>query len=316
QYHTLKVDVNGESLRSAYSLCYSPYTDADLAVTVKRVDGGRVSNHLPDTLKVGDTVEVMPPMGNFALDVNAGLAEHFILIGGGSGITPLMSILKSVLSQAPQSKVSLLYANRDADSIIFKAELEQLQAQHGERFRIVHSLDNPPAGWSGMSGQLSKSSMFPLFQDLISQGGQKKSFWLCGPQGLMDEAKSALQFVGFDTKDIHQELFSAKLPEPGTAKPAADPARGTYTVTVVLDDETKEVVVDESSTILDAVINDGMDPPYACQMGVCCTCRAKLISGKVEMEEDEGLSDSELDEGFILTCQAHPLTADCKLEFM
>lgn len=318
QYLTLKVDVNGESLRRAYSLCSSPVTDSELAVTVKRVDDGRVSNYIASNVKAGDTIEVFPPMGKFHVEVNAARAHHYVLIGAGSGITPLMSIIKTVLSAEPNSKLTLVYGNRNQASIIFSRELEGLSAQYADRFRVVHSLSQPTNGWTGLTGRLTRHALLAVGQDIINADALPKSYWLCGPNEMMEEAQTALGFLGVQKSDIHRESFTAPLPDPDKEKPAApaEGKRGTYTVKVILDDAEQEVVVDEKSTILEAVIGKGMDPPYACQMGVCCTCRAKLTSGQVEMEEDEGLSDAEIEDGFILTCQAHPLTADCVLEYM
>ena len=142
------------------------------------------------------------------------------------------------------------------------------------------------------------------------------SFYLCGPAGMMEAAKAALEFLGVGKDKVNHESFTAALPDPDKPKAPVSAARGPYTVRVLLDGDEKDVTVKENETILEAVINDGMDPPYACQMGVCCTCRAKLTSGKVEMEEEEGLSDQEIEEGYILTCQAHPLTPDCVMEYM
>ena len=156
QYLTLKLEVNGESLRRAYSLCSSPVTDADLAVTVKRVDDGRVSNWLNTNLQAGNTIEVLPPMGNFTLVPDTGTPRHIVLLGGGSGITPLMSILKTVLSQEPESKVTLLYGNRDQESIIFYKALNALEVENPDRLRVVHTLDTGDANWSGLTGRLDR----------------------------------------------------------------------------------------------------------------------------------------------------------------
>lgn len=316
QYLTLKVQVGEESLRRAYSLCSSPVTDSQLAVTVKRVEGGRVSNHLPDTLKAGDTLEVYPPMGNFAVDLQKKKKHHYVLIGGGSGITPLMSIMKSVLEVERKAKVTLIYANRDIDNIIFKAVLEEMEAKYGDRIRVIHSLDNPGEGWTGLSGRLSRQSLLGLFQDIVRSDKLAKSYWVCGPQGMMEEAEAALSFMGVSKKDVHRESFAAALPDTSEPKKGSTVKKaGTYEITVKLDGSEQVIKVSPQETILDAVIDAGMDPPYACQMGVCCTCRAKVLSGSVEMEEDEGLSDAEIEEGYVLTCQSHPLTPDVVVEY-
>lgn len=324
QYLTLKVEVNGESLRRAYSLCSAPGLDADLAVTVKRVEDGRVSNFLNSQLAEGQTVEVLAPMGNFTLAPAKGSPRHIVLIGGGSGITPLMSILRTVLHGEAESKVTLIYGNRDRESIIFHQELTSLEAKYAGRLRVIHTLDTADSDWDGLTGQLDRHTTLRIVQDVIQSDSMPKDFYLCGPGPMMDEVKVGMNFLGVPKDSIHQEFFSAKLPDPEAAPSEALESGGSsfeaklddYDVKVIIDGEEKVVHVSKQFSILDAVIEDGLDPPYACQMGVCCTCRAKLVSGKVEMDEDEGLSDQEIEEGYILTCQSHPLTPDVKLEYM
>lgn len=325
QYLTLKADINGESTRRAYSLCSSPITDPALAVTVKRVEGGVMSNYLPDHLKVGDVMEVLPPMGNFVVELDAGKFQHYVLIAGGSGITPLMSIAKSVLQEEPYSKVSLFYANRDVESIIFRKELMEMEATYADRIKVVHNLDTAPADWTGLTGVPNRMQLFPVMQDIIDRDNLPKVFYMCGPLGMMEEAQAALSFMGVSPDQIKRELFTApqKTAEAESAVAAAatdngevEGKPGDYSILVMLDGDEKTVEVKQSVTILEAVLDAGMDPPYACQMGVCTTCRAKTHVGTVEMEEDEGLSDSEIADGYILTCMAHPMTPNCKIEFM
>lgn len=317
QYLTLKLNVGGESLRRAYSLCSSPITDKELAVTVKRVDHGKVSSFVHTQVKAGDVIEVFPPMGNFKITTDPANARHLILLGGGSGITPLMSILKSILFAEPKSRVSLIYGNRDEASIIFNRELEQLSESHPDRLRVIHILSDPSEAWFGMKGLPLRHVVLGIVQDLMNADNLPKTYWICGPSPMMDESQAALGFLGIDKGGIYREVFTAALPDPDAiAKAAAAEAkRGDYTITVRLDGKEKQVLVKNNQTVLEAVIGEGMDPPFACQMGVCCTCRAMCHSGKVEMEEDEGLSDTEIAEGFILTCQSHPLTSDVVIEY-
>ncbi len=317
QYLTLKLNVGGESLRRAYSLCSSPITDRDLAVTVKRVDHGRVSSFIHTQVKAGDVIEVFPPMGNFKITPDPATARHLILLGGGSGITPLMSILKSVLAAEPKSRISLIYGNRDEASIIFRQELEALADANPERLRVIHILSEPSSAWLGMRGLPLRSVVLGIVQDLMNVDNLPKTYWICGPSPMMDEAQAALGFLGIEKSAIYREIFTAPIADPeDVAKAAAAEAkRGDYTITVRLDGKEKQVLVKNNQTILEAVIGVGMDPPFACQMGVCCTCRAMCHAGKIEMEEDEGLSDTEIKEGFVLTCQSHPLTADVVIEY-
>lgn len=317
QYLTLKFDVNGASVRRAYSLCSSPITDSQLAVTVKRVENGIVSNHIADNLKAGDSVEVLPPMGNFKVNLSSSNSHHYILLGGGSGITPLMSIIKSVLQVEPNSKLSLIYSNRDEASIIFKDSLAELSAANPGRLKIIYSIDQASPTWSGMVGLPTRQVLLGVLNDIAGSDSLPKTFWLCGPQGMMAEAEAAISFLGVQKNDIKKESFAAKLADPDAPakQPAAEGKAGDYTIKVTLDGETQEVFVKQNQTILEAVIDKGMDPPYACQMGVCCTCRALVSAGSVDMEEDEGLSDAEIEEGYVLTCQSHPMTPDVELEY-
>lgn len=319
QYLTLKFDINGQSVRRAYSLCSSPLTDAYLAVTVKRVEGGLVSNHVADNLRAGDTIEVLPPMGNFHLQGEAEDGGHLVLIGGGSGITPMMAILKTVLHESNTRKVTLLYGNRDESQIIFHSALKELEAKFPDRLRVVHCLEVAPAGWTGLTGRLDRQVLLGLFQEVISGDSMDKTFWLCGPGGMMSEVEASLSFLGIPKSQVRKENFAAPLPSNEHATQVSstgDHKRGDYTITAVLDGKSIELEVPESSTVLEALVDAGYDPPYACQMGVCCTCRALVKSGTVEMDEDEGLSDQEIEEGYVLTCQTHPLTPDVVLEYM
>lgn len=318
QYLTLKMSVGGESLRRAYSLCSSPITDTDLAVTVKKVDGGKMSSFVNATLQKGQTVEVFPPMGNFAITPDATRSHHYVLFGGGSGITPLMSIIKTILTAEPNSRVTLIYGNRDEQSIIFNTTLNQLEDNSNGRFRTIHILSDASATWIGMRGLPTRATVLNIVQGILNADRLPKTYWMCGPTPMMEEVQAALGFLNIPKETINREIFTAPLPDPEAKAAAAAeaPKRGAYTVKILLDGVQKDVLVKENATILDAAIDAGMDPPYACQMGVCCTCRAKLKSGKVLMDEDEGLSDTEIAQGYILTCQSHPLTADCELEYM
>ena len=227
-----------------------------------------------------------------------------------------MSILKSILEVEKNSKISLIYGNRDEASIIFKKELDSLSEQYADRLRIIHILATPSDSWIGMKGLPLRSVILGIVQDLMSADQLPKSYWMCGPAPMMEECQAALGFLGIERSQINREIFTAVQADPDAPKTAPkEGKRGTYTITAQIDGEEKQVLVKENQTILDAIIDDGMDPPYACQMGVCCTCRAIVHSGKVEMEEDEGLSDAEISDGYVLTCQSHPLTDDVVLEY-
>ena len=322
-YLTLKVHVNGQDERRAYSLCTSPFSDTKLGVTVKKVEGGLVSGFLNDHLTVGQSIEVLSPRGNFKLETDPSIARHIVLIGGGSGITPLMSMLKAVLEKEPKSRVSLLYFNRNLENIIFKAVLDRLEASSEGRLRVLHSLDHPPANWTGLSGVPDKLKFLQLVQDLLNMSDLPASFYMCGPGPMMEAAEQALGFVGIAKNQIHRELFTAPQPKekpvenltPATESDGVVKKRGSYEVKIILDGKEKTVTIPEDKTVLEVALQNGIDPPYACQMGICTTCRAKVKAGHFEMDESEGLSDTEIEQGYILTCQSHPLTPDCIIEY-
>lgn len=318
QYLNFSVVINGEEVRRAYSLCTSPYTDDVPGIAVKQVEGGRMSTYLNTQAKEGDIIEVMPPIGKFTASIDASNSKHYILIGGGSGITPLMSILKSALSQEPNSKVTLVYCNRDMDSIIFDAKIKELQAQYTGRFDVIHSLDNPPADWNGMSGFLTTEKVKNIATG--TPGGSNAHYYICGPTPLMDIAKQGLTEAGIAADHINTEYFTSPTSE--KKEEAASVEEGDL---LPLDEDTRvkvnvygsdsEIDIEAGQTILEAAMDADLDPPYSCQAGVCTTCRARVLSGKVVMDEREGLSDAEIEEGFILTCQSKVCTTDVSVVF-
>lgn len=317
QYLTLKLVINGEQVRRAFSLSSSPVADKDLAVTIKRLAGGKASNYLRDKLIVGDKVEVFPPMGNFAVETDANNRKHYILIGAGSGITPLMSMLKTVLSVEKNSKVSLWYGNRNESSIIFDKALEKLQAQYGERLTVVHVLSKPAATWTGQTGRLDEDKIYSLVSDLFMKDEYRKVYYLCGPEGMMKAGQAALDKHGVNPADVHREYYTAPAPtDEEIAKVHGEkPAANTEIVTIILDGDTYQVPVASGQYIVDAAIDFGIDPPYSCQAGICTTCRGLCKAGKVEMDESEGLSDQEIREGYVLTCQAKVVQGPVVIEY-
>lgn len=317
QYLTLKLVINGEQVRRAFSLCTSPSYDKDLAVMIKRVEGGKASNYLRDNLKVGDTIDVFPPMGNFAIDIDANNRKHYILIGAGSGITPLISMMKSVLAVEKNSKVTLWYGNHDESSIIFADELEKLKQQYGTQLNIVHVLSKPSDNWTGHKGRLDENKIYSLTSDLFMTDEYRKVYYLCGPEGMMKGGQAALDKHGVNHNDVHREYFSAPAPTDEEIHKVHGEKHTPITdiVTIILDGETYQVPVQAGQYIVDAAIDFGIDPPYSCQAGICTTCRGLCKSGKVEMDESEGLSDQELREGYVLTCQAKVIEGPVVIEY-
>jgi ring-1,2-phenylacetyl-CoA epoxidase subunit PaaE len=312
QYTTLKMTVNGQPVNRSYSFCSSPYLNEPITIAIKRVAGGVGSNYINDNFKPGIEIEVMEPMGKFTSPLDANNEKHYYLFGGGSGITPIISILKSVLVKEPKSKVTLFYGNRNEESVIFKDKLVELAAQHADRFKLVHIFDVPLNAAHPYSGYLVKEMALRLLRENTSLNFQNGEFFICGPTPMMKEAEAALEILGIPKDKVHIEYFTAKADEDkqaadvGTAGASEVPFTGKTKVTIIYDGNKKEFEVSEKETILEAALDAGYDPPYSCMVAACCTCRAKLISGKVEMDDRESLTDGEIAKGYVLTCQSHP----------
>ena len=315
QYLTLQMDINGEKVRRAYSLSSSPVIDDLHTVTVKRVDGGKMSNRIND-IELGTMMEVMPPQGRFFTEINASNRKHYFLIGGGSGITPLISIIKTVLHAEPNSKCTLIYGNRNAASIIFKQELDELVASHPERLNVVYSIDQSESGWNGLTGMLTADTI----KQLISQHQgvlTEREYFICGPAGMMDQAKQAVQSLGVNASNIHIEYFTAPVggEEKQVEVTAPEPDFEGSKVFVKLGGKEYELLIKDKTTILYAGIKAGIDPPFSCEAGICSTCMAKVIEGSVKMDENNILTDDEVKKGYVLTCQAHPTSKIVVLEY-
>jgi len=312
QFFSVIAEIEGEKIRRSYSLYTSPYTDKDIGVTVKRVEEGLMSNFLNDTVKVGDSLTVMQPMGNFTTDYKPENKRHVIMFGGGSGITPLMSIIKSLLHKEPESIVSLIYANRDIDSIIFKNDFETLQNAFEGRFHVIHILDNAPMNWQGPSGLLNNEMLEKVIERIPDWGIDNTKYLMCGPEGMMNNVQVLLEERHIPRERIFRESFVAGIMN--KTEPETTIEILAREVTVIHDGDEYRFEVKPDSTILETALNQDIDLPFSCQSGLCTACRCKLISGRIKMDEEEGLSESEKEQGFVLICVGHPLTDDVKLE--
>jgi ring-1,2-phenylacetyl-CoA epoxidase subunit PaaE len=316
QFLTLIVPVQGKEVRRAYSLCSSPFVDEDLIVSVKRVDNGLMSNWLPDKLKAGDRVKVMEPMGQFTTEFSKTNKRHLILFAGGSGITPMLSIIKSILTQEPESILSLVYCNRNIDSIIFKEQLTTLETKHEGRLHLIHVLDEAPMNWQGYSGLLNHDMLQKLFERIPNWGIEKTTYLMCGPEGMMKNVENILAEHAIPKDKIFKESFvqgtiNKDKKEETTSASTENKARE---VTIRYDGQEYKIVVEPNRTILETALDSGIDLPYSCQSGLCTACRGKALSGKVKLDEEEGLSQSEKNEGYVLTCVGHPITDDVVIE--
>lgn len=316
QYITVRVVIQGVEHRRNYSLCSSPFAEEPMTIAVKRVLDGAVSQYLNDHAAPGLDLEVYPPMGNFTKELDPKNARTYVFFAGGSGITPILSILKSVLRVEEKSSLVLFYANRDVDSIIFANTIDALQVMNAHRFALHHVLENNVTGFhTSHVGRLDPTVVRSLLDTHVPNAGDAEYF-VCGPQGMMESVIDALHVKGIDDHRIHREYFSIKKDDaplmdsvPKTTQQEST-VRETRTVKIRMYGEESTFDVEPDETILSAAQRAQLDPPFACQIGACCTCRAKLLSGKVEMDEREALSDDEIEEGYILTCQSHPLTND------
>jgi ring-1,2-phenylacetyl-CoA epoxidase subunit PaaE len=306
QHLTLKAHIGGEEVRRNYSLCTAP-EERDWMVTVKRIGGGVFSNWVGDRLKAGDTIDVMPPHGSFTTEFNANAKRHVVGIAGGSGITPVMSLLRTLLKSEPESRFTMLYGNRDSSSIIFLEELAKLKDRYLDRLELYHFLDAEEGDVELFNGMLDRERVDDAIEHLIRAPGEVADWFICGPGPMMDAAESALLDRSIGRERIHIERFTADRPKDSLVRDMAElqtKAAG-VTVSVTLDGRTRKVPFTEGN-ILDSARAAGLPAPFACKAGVCATCRAKVTSGKVEMAARYGLTDEEVADGYVLTCQSVP----------
>ena len=299
QFLTVVAALGGVSLRRAYSLATTPYTHALPAITVKQVPGGQVSTYLNQQVQAGDYLEVLPPSGTFTTSYEASRCRHLVFIGAGSGITPLYALLQAALDQEPGTRVSLFYGSRDEAHIIYRQDLASLQARYGaDRLRITHSLSQAGPGWSGLRGRLTAARLEALVPS------QAAGYFLCGPTGLMEAAREALQGLGVAEGCIYQESFSAPPTEEEPIAQRTQPAQVTFIARGVR----YACTAAPGETLLDTALMEGLDIPYTCGQGLCNTCRARCTDGQVAMEASEGLSPEERAAGYVLTCVGHPVS--------
>jgi len=315
QHLTLRATIEGEEVRRNYSLCTAP-AESDWMVTVKRIGGGLFSNWVGDALKAGDTVEVMVPHGSFTTEFSAANKRHLVGIAGGSGITPVMSLIKTLLREEPHSRFTLLYGNRDSSSVIFLEALAGLKDKHLGRLEIYHFLDAEEQDIELFNGMLSRERLEEAISALVPDAAQVEGWFICGPGPMMDAAEGAVLDRNVPKERIHIERFTADRPPQAVAQEMAQlqtQAEG-VTVAVTLDGRTRRVPF-TAGNILDSARAAGMPAPFACKAGVCATCRAKVTKGKVEMAVHYGLTDEEVAEGYVLTCQSVPLGGGVAVDY-
>lgn len=317
QYITFRFTHEGEELRRSYSLCSSPLEN-DFRVAIKQIHEGRFSTYANQQLKVGDTLEVMPPMGNFTTSFQPGQKRHYMAFVAGSGVTPVMSLIKTALQTEPESSFTLVYGNQTFYSIIFREEIEALKNRYMGRLQVIHVLSRERTEAELNHGRIDAGKCGQLFQRLIDLKDVDQYF-LCGPEEMILGVKAWLGEQGVEAGKIRFELFTTQSGQKaGEAYKEAHAADATKmsTVTIKVDDRSMDIpLAFGGETILDAALKAGADLPFACKGGVCCTCRAKVVEGTVEMEVNYALEPDEVANGFVLTCQAHPTSERVVIDF-
>jgi ring-1,2-phenylacetyl-CoA epoxidase subunit PaaE len=315
---TLRSTIGSQEIRRSYSICSSPH-DNELRVAIKKVDEGLFSSHAHRYFKVSQTLDVLSPTGNFSLSLNAKNKKHYIAFAAGSGITPVISILKTILKEEPFSSFTLIYGNRNRTSVIFREELLALKNEHPEQFQLMNIFSREKMDAPVFEGRIDAAKCEMIFKQIIPLASDQE-YLLCGPAPMIFAVREWLLREEVNEKKIHYELFSDPG-ESGSTVKRIDPAPNEYTleksrVTIRLDGVSSDFQLPvKGPTILEAAIQAGADLPYACRAGVCATCRAKLVEGKVTMDQNYALADEELEQGFILTCQSHPASEKLLIDF-
>jgi len=307
QYLTLRATLGGEEVRRSYSICSGP-DDGEIRIAVKRIDGGAFSSFVTDELKRGDEIDVMTPTGRFGVLPAPDQARTYVGFAAGSGITPILSIVKGVLAGEPNSRFFLFYGNRTTVGMLFREQLEELKDRFIDRFSLFHVISGEEQDIPILHGRLDGDKVRILLRSLVP-AAQIDHVFICGPTGMSEEIEAACRALGVAENSTHVERFVSGLggkPRAKAMMPASAPPKAI--AALIIDGKRREVPVADGEAILDAALRAGVDLPFACKGGMCSTCRAKLVEGKAEMEINYSLEPWELEAGFILTCQARPLT--------
>jgi ring-1,2-phenylacetyl-CoA epoxidase subunit PaaE len=319
QYLTLNQSINDTEVRRSYSIC-TGLDDGELQVAIKHVPGGVFSSWANEHLKTGDTLEVMPPRGDFFTSIDPGLSKNYLCICAGSGITPVISIIKTVLTREPKSRVTLLYGNQRTATMMFRNELAFLKNAYLERFHWVNIFSREPQEVDLLSGHLDNRKGGALNRRLIHIRGFDE-FFLCGPEAMISEVSRGLRGEGISDENIHFELFAASAENARQAierhQARVQTYKGLVSDVSILSsgrEYTFELNTD-GENILDAGLRNGVDLPFSCKGGVCATCKARLIEGEVDMDLNQALRADEIDKGYILTCQSHPISKKVVVDF-
>ena len=325
QYLTIKAEIEGEEVRRSYSICTAPHA-ASPAVSIKRVKGGRMSNYLHDHIKAGQKLDILAPEGRFTVLPDSAVARDHYFFAAGSGITPVMSMVQDILEHEPKSSCHLIYGSRSEKGIIFRDMLNRLEKSHEGQLKVCHTISQPTkmkAGgisgllgkksiaWKGETGRIDASKVVDFLTKNPSYTNSQL-YYICGPGNMISNVEKALLDQGISKDYIKKESFGG-----GDAKSTTGGilTSGPSSVTVKLNGEVISLSMDDSKTILDELIDLGKEPPYSCTSGACSTCIAKVTSGEVKMDACFALDDDEVEDGYILSCQARPITKEVTVEF-
>lgn len=315
QHLTLRTTVNGEEVRRSYSICSAPF-EHEIRIAIKRVPEGIFSTWAHRALQAGQIIDVMEPSGSFHVPLESRLARHHVAFAAGSGITPILSIITSVLVEQPSSRVTLVYGNRASSSVIFKEDLQNLKDRYLDRFNLIFILSREHQDLDLFNGRIDRSKCDQLLEHWIGPSDIDVAY-LCGPESMMRAVSDSLQAHGLAPDRIKQELFSTgDSPCRRSSLPRAIVPEQECRVSVLLDGRRREFFMPRNKdTLLDAALEQGVDLPYSCKGGVCSTCRCKLTQGQVDMDVHFALEDYEIERGYILACQSYPLTTELALDF-
>ena len=316
QYLTLRTQINGEEVRRAYSICES-IGQQKLRIVVKQIPGGRFSTWANSALTVGQSLDVMPPEGHFTSVLSPKHQGEYLLVAAGSGITPIMSIITSILEIEVDTKVTLIYGNRTTSSMIFREDLQDLQCKYPERFRMISVMSREPQSNELLTGRIDSAKVNAVLKQWIEPRLIRACF-ICGPDTMAVDVRQALLALGLEPQQIHSEQFTLPVIGDNQYHNCVDlPANTDFsTITVHIDGHTHTFeLAQNNQSILAAALETGADLPWSCNAGVCSTCTCKVIEGQVHMQENHVLQDDELRAGYVLSCQSYPLSATVILDY-
>ena len=322
QFLTLQVSIDGENVRRCYSIC-SGIDEAQLSVAIKRVEEGAFSNFANDNFKIGDSIEVMAPQGDFTLKtLDSQHSKNYMLLAAGSGITPILSLIKSILGREPNSQITLVYGNQKTLTMMFKEELSFIKNRYLTRFNWVNIMSQEDQGADLLNGRIDNKKGYQLQKQKVIDINTTDEAFICGPESMISEVSRGFRIEGLAEDQIHYELFASSSED---AQLVLDKAKNrvkeygenrTSKVTVIADGRSNNFdLASVGANILDAGMANGVELPYSCKAGVCSTCKAKLVKGQVDMDISHGLEQHEIDAGYILTCQSHPITDEVVVSF-